>query len=336
MVTVRTKLGVLGVLVLGGTSCGPEEAPTARSKVIEDTSGAESKMPRITPAEGFPAKVKNFNGRTALLESRPERVLAGDASLMEGLVELIGPERMAALPRTAMTYSVLREEPGPWADHPVLGSFEAEEVLNQAPDLVVVHAYQTGSTLDRLIERDVPVVLFPVATTWKETLVTLQGLGRLVDEVPRSTKLIADLERRRRELQSQSARSGLRVLPYGNYGSGGTTAGAGTTWQIMIELAGLRNAASEAGLDGHPEIDFEQLLALDPDFFLVALPEDQELGSSESMLRAEPLLANLRAVRKNRFLRLPEHLYSAASHHLLMAAERIAAQADAALGSTGE
>ena len=330
------KLGLMGALILVGGSCAPDEAPAKEAQAAEATPGSVSRLPRITPGEGFPAKVTNYDGHTALLESRPARVLAGDAGLMEGLLELLDPERMAALPRTAMTYSVLREEPGVWAEHEVLKSFEAEDILDQDPDLVVVHAYQAGSTLDRLIERDVPVVLFPIATSWKETLATLEALARLVDEGERGARLIADLEGRRRALQTKAPRSGLRVLPYANYGSGGTTAGAGTTWQVMIELAGLRNAASEVGLDGHPEIDFEQLLAIDPDFFLVALPEGQDVGSAEALLRDEPLLANLRAVKQERFLRLPEHLYSAASHHLLTAAERIAAQADGALGAGGE
>jgi len=310
------------------TACSPEEGSRA-SAAGPEAAPAAVRMPEITPDEGFPAKIKNFDGSTVLLEAPPARVLAGNASLLDSLILLIDPERMAALPSTAFDYSSLVEEPGAWAEVPLLKRFDAEEILAPEPDLVLVHAYQAGSAIDRVTEHDVPVVVLPIATSWKEILEQLEFLARLVGEEERGAQAVAGLEARRRELQRDSPRSGLRVLPYGNYGSGGSTAGAGTTWQVMIELSGMRNAAAEAGLDGHPEIDFEQLLSIAPDFFLIAEPEGELASSARGILAGESLLSDLEAVRGERYLVLPEYLYSAASHELLTAAERIAAQADA-------
>jgi len=287
-----------------------------------------SALPEITPEHGFPAKVKSFNGDTALLVRAPRRILAGNASLLEILVELVEPERFAALPAAALSFSSLRGEGERWAEVPPLASFEAESILAAGPDLLLVHAYQLGATVDRVIEGEVPVVAFPVASSWNEILASIQSAARLVGEPERAEELLVDLRRRAARLKEAAPRNDLRVLPYGNYGSGGSTAGRGTTWQIMCELAGLRNAASEAGLEGHPSIDYEQLLAIDPDYFLIATGEEGATTSVEPILCTEPLLANLRAVRERRFLRLPEALYSTASHHLLRAAEMIAAQAD--------
>ncbi len=327
-----TRLGLLSLLFSGLVACSTEEPPAPETQAA-GTAPVESRLPEITPPAGFPAKVKNSDGRTALLPARPARILPGDASLLDALVELVEPERVAGLPRTAMTYSVLRAEPGPWAELEVLKSFEAEEILDREPDLLLVHAYQAGSTVDRVGERDVPVAILPIATDWKGTLASIRCLARLVDEAERGEAFVERLETRRRILQAEAPRTGMRVMPYGNYGAGGTTAGRGTTWQTMIELAGMRNAAAEAGMEGHPEVDFEQLLAIDPDFFLVAEPEGVEIGSGETLLRKEPLLRSLRAVKEERFLRLPEYLYSTASHQVLTAAEAIAEQADAALAA---
>ncbi|MFT7667370.1 MAG: iron complex transport system substrate-binding protein [Planctomycetota bacterium] len=311
------------------TSCSGGEEQTQASAPL--SSVGKPSLPQITPAKGFPAKVKNSDGRVALLEKQPQRVIAGNASLLDGLITLIGPERVAALPSTAFSYSTLAANPGVWADVPLLKHFDAEELLAPRPDLIIAHNYQAGSTIDRLVERDVPVVLFPIPATWKDTIAHIECLARLLGEEERATEMLADLETRRRALQNKSARSGLRVLPYGNYGAGGTTAGAGTTWQVMIELAGMRNAAAEAGIDRHPDIDFEQLLSIDPDFFLISKSEGQSGSGAEEILRNEPLLAGLRAIRENRILILPEYLYSCASQELLTAAEHLAEQADANL-----
>ena len=319
-------------LALCLTGCG--DAPSAASDGAALAAGAGAPveaLPEVTPATGFPAKVKSYTGDTVILPAPPRRILAGNASVLDALVELVEPERLAALPSTAFDYSILHADPGPWADVPRLESFEAEAILAPRPDLVLIGGYQVGSTADRLLERGVPVVVLPSARSWKEVLAGLTTLARLVDEEPRGAALVADLEARRRALQAESARSGMRVLPYGNYGAGGSTAGAGTTWQVMIELAGMRNAATEAGLVGHPSIDFEQILAIQPDFVLVALGEGQAASSAEVLLRDEPALQSLAAVRDVRFLRLPEALYSTASHHVLTAAEALAEQADALL-----
>lgn len=266
-----------------------------------------------------------------LLEAPPRSIIAGNASVLDGLAALVEPERIAALPDTALRYSLLAEDPAGFGELPRLESFEAEAILAPRPDLVLVHGYQRGTTVDRVLERGVPLVVLPAVTSWTDTLEGLHTLARLVGEEERGARLVDDLEERRRRLQEPAARSGLTVLPYGNYGAGGSTAGAGTTWQVMIELAGMRNAATEAGLVGHPGIDFEQILAIRPDFFLVGDGTDGEAGSAETVLRAEAALGSLEAVREGRFLRLPEALYSTSSHHVLTAAEALAAQAEALL-----
>lgn len=320
-------------LGLGLSSCGGDasEAAGPNDPAAVSTETPLEALPEITPPSGFPAKVKSFTGDTVILPEAPVRIIAGNASLLDALVALLDPTRMPVLPSTAFQYSILKDDPGAWADVPLQESFEAEAILAPDPDLVLVHGYQAGSTIDRVLERGVPVVVMPVVGSWKECLAGLTTLARLVDEEARGTELVTALEARRRELQAQSPRTGLRVLPYGNYGAGGSTAGSGTTWQVMIELAGMRNASTEAGLVGHPSIDFEQILAIQPDFFLVGLPDGQGASSAETILREEPSLQSLDAVREGRFLRLPESLYSTASHHMLTAAERIAEQADAQL-----
>ena len=114
------------------------------------------------------------------------------------------------------------------------------------------------------------------------------------------------------------------MLSYTNYGSGGTTAGSGTSWDLMFELAGCRNAATEAGLAGHSPVDFEGLLALDPDVFLVGITPEGQASPSMEMLTSDSSLAGLEAVRQGRIVRLPAYLYSSSTHHLLDAAEELA------------
>ncbi len=87
----------------------------------------------------------------------------------------------------------------------------------------------------------------------------------------------------------------------------------------------------EAGFKGHAEIDFEQLLSIDPDFFMISAEEDQGVTGVEAIPCETALLADLLAVREKRRLRLPDSLYLTASLRILLAAEGIAEQAETQL-----
>ena len=117
--------------------------------------------------------------------------------------------------------------------------------------------------------------------------------------------------------------SAIHALCYSNGGYGGMVAGAGTTNDELLRLAGLTNLAAEQGRSGHAEMGFEELLLLDPDVFVVSGGGDGALGGTARLLTTEPALAGLTAVREGRILVLESWLYTTLSQHLVDAAERL-------------
>ncbi len=118
------------------------------------------------------------------------------------------------------------------------------------------------------------------------------------------------------------------MLAYSNFGGGGRTSGKGTTLDLVIELAGLENAATMAGIPRHGSVDLEQVLAMDPDVFLTGTKNDG-VDPGASFLRNEDVLTGLEAIVKDRIVVLPAELFSTSSHHVLTAAEELARQVDA-------
>jgi iron complex transport system substrate-binding protein len=267
------------------------------------------------------------DGRTTRVPLRAERIVPANASSMDYLAELVDADRVAAVPPTALDYSLARAEP--WAALPRFARFASEELLAFDPDLVLVHGWQSRATIARLREAGVCVVELPAVGRWEDVLAGLDLLARAVDEEARGAALRRDLEQRRATLAAAGGGdlAELTVLPYGNFGAGGSTAGLGTTRDLIIGLAGLRNAAAEAGMRGNTAIDVERILSLDPDFVLVgAGPDRSERSPSADFLRRERALRNLRALRQGRVVVLSAALYSTASHHLLDGAEELAHQ----------
>ena len=288
--------------------------------------------PRVArvPEAGFPMRVELPNGDEVTLSAPPTRVLPANAGVVDYLIDLVDAERVVALPVAAVHYSGLGRAPAAWKALPRFDAYSAEIVLALEPDLVLSHSWQSPETTARIRESGIAAVSAPLPRSWDEVLGTLSFLGRLLDADERAREVAADIERRLAALsESPHFGAGHRALSYSNLGTGGSTAGAGTTVDIIFELAGIENAASVAGLTGQATLDHERLLTLDPDFILVASDEgDTGAPPSATYLFETQALASLDAIRKRRIASLPIELFSTTSLELVRAAETLHRELD--------
>ncbi len=292
--------------------CGPPEA-----------AAAQDRLPRLVSAE-FPVRLEFADGALELA-APPRRLLPANAAWIDFVSLLVGPERVVALPSEAFGFSRLAREPGAWVDLPPFPVFEGERILALAPDLVLAHSWQNPETITSLRRAGVPVLVLPVPESWGEIVRTLELLGAALGVRERAHTVVAGLELRRERLAERARPfARLRALSYTNLGAGGWTSGADTTAQVLLELAGLRNAPAEAGLRGDVPADQERLLALAPDLFLVGRPDRSESSPpSADFLLAEPALAGLAALRERRIVSLAPALFTSASPELLRGAEEV-------------
>jgi ABC-type Fe3+-hydroxamate transport system substrate-binding protein len=267
------------------------------------------------------------DGGSLTLPQRPMRVLPATAGATDLVVELLDPARVVALPVTAPAWSIVGDEPERWAHTPVLQAFTGEAVLTLEPDLLLVSSWTDPSPLAVLRGAGIPVLELPDARTWEGLLDSVRLLGEALDEVERAHELVSSLEGRRAALAA-TEREPLSILPYANFGTGGTTSGLETTLDLAIRLAGFENAAATAGIRRHEGLSLEQVLDLDPDVFLTSSGRDG-VTAGATYLRGEQALAGLRAIREGRIVVLPAELFGASSQRVLDAAEALAAAVEA-------
>jgi iron complex transport system substrate-binding protein len=260
------------------------------------------------------------------------------ATAVDMVAALVSPERVAGFPDQALEYSVLHGDPAAFRDTPRFDVWLAEPVLALEPDLVVVDPWQAVETNARLAEAGVRVHRLPEVADLPEAYAALTELAGAVGADPgRLEQLLADCAAREARLAERAAARGRRLeaLCYSNFGAAGWTAGARTTLDQVMRLAGCTNLAAEAGRRGHVELTFEELLVLDPEVILVSRPLAMGVGpagdrggASEQLLRSEPALAGLRALREDRIVALPAWLFATGSHEQLSAAEALADELD--------
>ena len=261
---------------------------------------------------------------TRPMGSPPARVLAANSSAFDLLVDLLPRDRLVAIPAPALEWSPLPGGREAWTDFPVLERFEGELLLALDADLLVVSSWSDQAPIAIAREAGIAILELPDASTWAELVDTVRVVGAAVGAKERALELVADLEARRAALATRAG-TPLRILPYANFGAGGTTAGGDTTVDLLIRLAGHRNAAAEAGLVRHSDLDLEQVLAIDPDLFLTASGRDG-VHPGANFLRGEDVLKGLRAIQEDAIVVLPAELYSTASHRVLDAAEELASR----------
>ncbi|MFQ5505897.1 MAG: ABC transporter substrate-binding protein [Planctomycetota bacterium] len=245
----------------------------------------------------------------------PERIVPASAAALDYLHSLGLLDRVLAVPKVARQHA--RELPEAERGILELPAYRSEPILALAPDLVIAGSFQAAETHRALRRRGIRVhVLVPVSE-FADVLRNVQELGRLLGLPERAARLGERLRRGAEELRASIREPRPRILPYFNYGTGAWTAGAGTLDDILIELAGGRNAARLWGVRANRTLQIERVLAEPPDYILTGS------GGQLEALRSSPGLARLAAVRKDRILVLPTKLRGASSPYLLEAARAL-------------
>ncbi len=316
---LRARLPLLGLLFGLLAACSGDPPSPAPAGAV----GAPA-FPRIVPAFG----------ELVPIPAPAQRALPGTAAALDFLVDLVGAGRLAAVPFTARDYTNVELSAADWERLPTFRNFQGEELLPLRPDFVLTHGYQRAEATRILAQAGIPVVRLPDLRDFEGLLGVLEVLGRALGEEPRAAELRTDLERRRAALAADGSLLEVRALTYLDFGTGGWTAGTGTSGDLLLGLAGLRNAAAEAGLVGNVELDHERLMRIDPDLFVLRAPVqgEEQAGPTLALLRSNPNLARLAAVREERIVILPARHFAAESHRLLDAAELLHAQARRVLG----
>ena len=248
----------------------------------------------------------------------PQRIASLNLAADEILVDLVPVERLVAVTAQAdekgMSNAVGRLPAG----IPRFFRADLERLIALRPDLVVVSEYTDPDFL-RLLERS------GIRHHRMEGLRGLAGyraailaLGRAVGAAGRAGEVVERYDASLRALEQR-----LRGAPRPRvlYWASGMSAGADTAIGALIECAGGRNAAAEAGLSGIAPISAERVFLANPDRILVGVWP----GVVES-LSADPLLSRLPAVAEKRVDQIATELLVAVSHHAAEACWALAAR----------
>lgn len=276
------------VLLLGLAACAaPQGAP-------EESSAPAS------PA--FPVTVTDHAGRTVTVEKRPERLVSGYYISTSLLIALDVDQKLVGIEAKAGKRAIYKRSAPSLIDLPSVGTakeFDMEGCLALQPDLVIL-PIKLKSAAETLEGMGIDVLL--VNPESRVQLAEMIGfVSKATGTEQRAAQLTAHIDRLSEVIAERVAAAEKPRVYIASNSSLLSTAGAQMHQSDLVTLAGGVNVAADITDTYWADISYEQLLAWNPDYIILA--SDASYTSEEVL--ADPNLADCAAVKSGRVYSLP-------------------------------
>jgi iron complex transport system substrate-binding protein len=204
-------------------------------------------------------------------------------------------------------------------------SGDVEEIIRLQPDLVIVAGFTPTSNVALLRGAGLNVFRFGRYDTLADVRANIDRLGYMVGAEEAAQRLVERTNQALRDVQAKVEGQPQPKVLY--YTPDGYTAGLETVFDDLLEYAGGRNAAAEAGVRGYEKISTEIAISLNPDVLVfsgVFQSADGEMQDPMDFVRGHDAWTHTPAVRDRRVYVLPAKSITNISHHVVEGAEQLA------------
>lgn len=271
----------------------------------------------------FPMRLVDGYGRETLLERPPQRIVSGMLATDEILLDLVPPDRMAAVTYLAPNAAISNCAEAAQQVKATVGS-EVEPIMAQRPDLVILARFTPAEVIDLLRDSGTPTFQLSRYETLGDIRANVLTLSEIVGERAKGAQIVRKMDAilaSAREKAGQ-AKSRPRVL---YFAPDNFSAGSNTIWDELVQIAGGINVAAEQGLEGYGVISTEIAIALDPEVIVFAGEEPGiAIGDPRSMVLDNPAWQGVKAVKDKRVYVIPSRHLNSISHHVMDAAAELA------------
>lgn len=250
----------------------------------------------------YPLTLTDQAGREVTIESRPERIVSGYYISTSACIALGLQARMVAVEAKADTRNIYTLAAPELLELPSVGTakaFDLEACLATEPELVILPK-RLADAADALAEFGIPALL--VNPEDDALLLEMIGLiGAAADEQARAEALSADIAALLADCQAATQdEEKPTALVLGN--SDYLRCAPGDMFQsTLLEKAGAVNAAAEMTGADWAALNYEELLALDPQVLVIPA----EAAYSAQDVLSDPELSALTAVKNGAIYAMP-------------------------------
>ena len=287
-------------LLLSLAACGQSGS---NEPTVPETTIPETTVPETTaPVSHYPITVTDQAGREVTIQEEPQRLVSGYYISTSALIALELDAKLVGIEAKADKRAIYRLSAPELIDLPSVGTakeFDLEGCAALEPDLVILprKLKDAAQTLEGL---GIPVLLVnPENQALLEGMISL--IAAAADTEDRAQALL-DFTAAQEEMLTQTL-AGTEAPSVYLAGNSGllSTAGDAMYQSDMIRLAGGVNASAEITDPYWVDISYEQLLAWNPEYIILA----SDAGYTAEAVLADPNLADCAAVKNGNVYQMP-------------------------------
>lgn len=216
---------------------------------------------------------------------------------------------LLAEPGQLVSVSALADDPALSFLHDKAASFAknrglAEEVFLARPDVVVTGTYSLHNTTQLLRRLGHAVEEFPYTQTVASIPADIRRMGSVLGVPAKAERMAAEFEAETAAIRAGACGADPSALAYDQ---NGIALAAGTLADSVLQAAGFRNAATEAGYTGMAPFPLELLVSRAPDVVILRRPLSDAPALADQLAH-HPALSTLRITRIGAFV--PEASWS--------------------------
>ena len=274
----------------------------------------------------YPLTVKDSLGTEMIIESKPEKIISMTLGTDEMLLSLIEHDKILALS------GKIAENKGASNVADIAVNFDKaegniEKVISLQPELVFASSWIKKEQIEQMRESGIKVYCYGTANNIQQQKDVILQVAKIIGEKQNGEKLVKEMDDKlnyiKEKLAALKEEDKLRVLSYNSYGS---TNAKGTAFDDIVKNAGCINVASEAGLEGWPQISKEKIIELNPD--IITLPsvsyDDKTPEDFKKTIMEDESFKDVKAVKEGRVYLLPDKHMSAVSQYIVFGVEDLA------------
>ena len=264
--------------------------------------------------------VVDDRGRTIHFDAKPQHVYGNTLSLEEVLLDLLPPERIAAVspPTLDPEYSLAADKAARVAGR-VPAYPGPEPIAALQPDLIFAQLRARPETIATLEEMGFKVFCMEVPTNLDMVRKRLRQMSEAVGEPERGQALLAELDEKVAYVKSRTAgippEKRRVLLGFSSMGAFGHPDGL---FHDICRQSGVINGAARIHMAYGSHLSDEQILQIDPDIMMFV--DDGAANDYGGQIRdrvlGDPALQTAKAVKNRRFFFLKDRYRASNTQHM--------------------
>ncbi|HHV60681.1 MAG TPA: ABC transporter substrate-binding protein [Clostridiaceae bacterium] len=329
MIILIAAAGILTGCRKSGVSDIQKQGQTGTSTAAQgqdgNNNGKNGELEDNSKDGNFPLVITDANGTEMTIKEKPQRIASISLVSDEMLFSLVDTESIVAITHLAKDNVISNVADKAGAIPTTLTQSDTEKTIALAPDLVIVPTWTDKAFIQQLRDANITVYTMGTANDIEQVKSIIREVSVVVGEVEKGMEVIAWMDEKLKAVEDKvgsiKESDKKRVLVCDAFWC---TYAKGTSSDDIVRRAGLINVATEAGLEGWPQVSKENIIMWNPDIiFLPAWSYDNAYDPEEfrKSFLSDASLKDVSAIKNGRVYILEDKHMTSTSQYMVLGIE---------------